>query len=149
VRRLSKGENRNVLTPEELLDALPQHYMSTPYVYEIGPEADPALGLTAGANCQRFAYTVLAWSGLTVPPHRSSELWADEDAITTVATPLALDLVLYGIAKDAFGAHVGVYIGDVRVLHLCKEVGVPVVWDDSDFAARPAYHRVGFKRVRS
>jgi hypothetical protein len=34
------------------------------------------------------------------------------------------------------------------VLHLSKEVGVPVVWDFDEFASRERYRvRIGFKRA--
>jgi hypothetical protein len=45
-----------------------------------------------------------------------------------------------------FGAHLGVRMGEI--LRLCKEVGVPAVLSEADFAARPRYRVfVGAKRV--
>lgn len=41
------------------------------------------------------------------------------------------------------------YLGGAAVLHLCKEIGAPVVWDFQDFAKRERYASlIGFKRVR-
>ncbi|MDQ3402447.1 MAG: NlpC/P60 family protein [Actinomycetota bacterium] len=103
--------------------------------------------LREGANCQRFAYAVLAHFGLHVAPTRSSELWADTATIR-VSHPEPLDLLLFNKTADAWGAHVGVWIGDDQVLHLCSEVGKPAVWRMADFASRARYRElVGIKRV--
>ncbi|GAA3088444.1 hypothetical protein GCM10017562_68530 [Streptomyces roseofulvus] len=105
-------------------------------------------GLAAGANCQVFAYEVLRHFGLTPPELRSSELW--EDTASTVRVPVArpLDLLLYNATDDAYGAHVGVSVGGEGILHLCAEVGRPVVWRPEDFAARERYRvLLGAKRV--
>ncbi|PJN41952.1 cell wall hydrolase [Streptomyces sp. CB02959] len=116
-----------------------------------GPGAPPDLG--GGANCQRYAYTVLGHFGLRVPPLRSAELWADRTATRRAVVPEPLDLVLFDAGSVAgrpagYGAHVGVHLGPDRVLHLCREVGRPVVWSYADFAARPRYARfLGAKRV--
>ncbi|MGY5127103.1 cell wall hydrolase [Streptomyces nigrescens] len=114
-----------------------------------GPFAD----LAGGANCQRYAYAVLRHFGLLIPPLRSAELWADEAATRRVDRPQPLDLVLFdGGPADGrppgYGAHVGVHLGSDQVLHLCREVGRPVVWRYADFAARPRYGRfLGVKRA--
>jgi hypothetical protein len=101
-----------------------------------------------GANCQLFAYEVLKQFGLFVPPLRSSELWADQDVTVTVASPEPLDLLLFNCTGDSYGAHVGVWVGDDAVLHLCREVGRPAVWSMADFAGRQRYQFVvGIKRV--
>ena len=73
----------------------------------------------------------------------------DEERLTSVSEPEPLDLVLFAVSPDPWGAHVGVYLGGSEVLHLCKEIGVPVVWDLQDFAQRERYGSlIGFKRVR-
>jgi cell wall-associated NlpC family hydrolase len=105
-------------------------------------------GIADGANCQLFAYEVLRHFGLEVPALRSSELWADTTATTPVSEARPLDLVLFNATGDAWGAHVGVWIEDDQVLHLCAEVGRPVVWRMDEFAARDRYRTViGIKRV--
>src|SRR5437762_2304449 len=83
-------------------------------------------GLGDGANCQRYAYAVLRHFGLSVPPLRSAELWADERATVRAERPRPLDLVLFdgGPAEGrptGYGAHVGVHLAPALVLHLCKE----------------------------
>lgn len=61
-----------------------------------------------------------------------------------------LDLVLFNSTAVAYGAHVGVHVGDDAILHLCAEVGHPVVWRAADFAARERYAvRLGAKRLRN
>jgi hypothetical protein len=105
-------------------------------------------GLTAGANCQLFAYEVLRHFGLTPPPLRSSDLWADTRATIRVPRARPLDLLLFNATDDAYGAHVGVWADEDRVLHLCAEAGRPAVWSLRDFAARQRYQvLIGVKRV--
>lgn len=105
-------------------------------------------GLAEGANCQLFAYEVLRHFGLEPPELRSSELWSDTVATQRVTVPRPLDLVLVNTTRDPWGAHIGVWAGDDKVLHLCAEVGHPVLWNLAEFAARPSYRvLVGFKRV--
>lgn len=132
----------------ELSTALPDWYWSIPYVYERYPGADGVVDLRAGANCQLFAYSVLALFGLAVPPVRSSELWDDTEFTVRVEDFRPLDLLLFNDSDRAYGAHVGVYVAPNRVLHLCREIGTPVVWSLADFARRPSYRVVvGAKRV--
>ena len=117
--------------------------------------SDPSGGPALGANCQLYAYSVLRLTGRQVPPHRSSELWAD----TALEHPRLgdvepWDLVLFNRHCEhgaaAYGAHVAVYLGGDRLLHLCAELGRPAVWTWSDFAARERYETVvGAVRVAS
>lgn len=68
--------------------------------------------LSSGANCQRFAYALLAFYGRKLPPFRSSELWED-NTFTFPPTHLEpLDLLLFNENPQAFGAHVAVYLGE-------------------------------------
>ncbi|MFJ8672433.1 cell wall hydrolase [Streptomyces sp. NPDC093589] len=118
-----------------------------------GPTASHSSDLTAGANCQRYAYAVLGHFGLRIPPLRSAELWADTAATRRAHPPHHLDLVLFDAGPvpgrpPGYGAHVGVHWAPDQVLHLCREGGVPVVWSYADFAARPRYARfLGAKRA--
>ncbi|MEV6330156.1 hydrolase [Streptomyces sp. NPDC051909] len=106
-------------------------------------------GLAAGANCQLFAYEVLRHFGLAPPDLRSSELWSDTESTVHVPVARPLDLVLFNSTARAFGAHVGVHVGDDAVLHLCAEVRHPAVWGPAEFAVRDRYRvRLGAKRVR-
>jgi hypothetical protein len=130
---------------------LPDSFWEVRYVgarYPGSPAVLARPGLADGANCQLFAYEVLRHFGYDPPDLRSSELWDDTAATQEVAVPRPLDLVLVNSSKDAWGAHVGVWADDGRVLHLCAETGRPALWSLEMFAARPSYRElVGYKRV--
>lgn len=102
------------------------------------------------ANCQLFAYTVLEALGRPVPPHRSSELWEDTETLDTITdSPQMLDLVLYAPTEDPYGAHVGIWVDEYRILHLCAEEKRPTIWSSTLFATRKRYAvRLGWKRVQ-
>jgi hypothetical protein len=121
-----------------LLAALPEFFWQTPYVNEHFPGAPVIEGIRGGVNCQLFAYTVLAHFGLAAPRLRSINLWDEKTSTTTVASDNLepLDLPLFNRIANPFGAHVAVYVGDDRILRLCKEVGTPVVSTFADFAQR-------------
>jgi hypothetical protein len=105
--------------------------------------------LDGHGNCQTFAYAALRHFGRTVPDLRSSELWADRE-FTFETEPFApLDIVLFNSSPNAFGAHLGIYVGCERVLHLSKQAGIPAVWTLDEFARNPRYCvRIGAKRTR-
>ncbi|WP_436770838.1 cell wall hydrolase [Yinghuangia sp. YIM S09857] len=133
---------------------LPPHLRRVPYVFARHPGATAPGDVAGGANCQVYAYAVLAHFGRHVPPLHSSDLWADRAATEIAEVAAPLDLVLFdsgGLpdAAEGYAAHVGIHVAPGRVLHLCAEVGVPVVWSYDEFAARPRYARLlGIKRVR-
>lgn len=104
--------------------------------------------MAQGANCQLFAYALLEFYGLEAPPWRSSELW-DDTQLSCRATVLApLDLLLWNRTPEAWGAHVGVYLGEGYAAHLSKAAGVPLSWPLGAFAQRPEYRvRLGAKRL--
>jgi cell wall-associated NlpC family hydrolase len=131
-----------------VIESLPHWYWEVPYVYERYPGAPGVTDLRGGANCQLFAYDVLAHLGLQVPPLRSSNLWEDTSATKVVTEFEPLDLLFFNRTDDPFGAHLAVYLAPGQILHLCKEVGVPAIWSEADFAARPNYQVfIGAKRV--
>ncbi len=128
---------------------LPESFMHVRYVGARYPGAPGVEGIEGGANCQQFAYTILRHFGYSIPDLRSSELWADTDHTRVVEGPLEVfDLLLWHDQKDAWGAHVGLYVGDDHAVHLAKQVGVPVVWPMAAFADHDAYRVfIGAKRV--
>jgi hypothetical protein len=129
------------------LAELPDWYWDVPYDGSCAPGVTDLADLRHGANCQVWAYGVLAWFGLEVPMLRSDELWNDVSATRRVDIPEPLDLVLYNHVDDPFGAHVGLWTG-AGVAHLCREVGRPVVWSESEIMSRPRYAtRIGIKRA--
>ncbi|MGW2934399.1 hydrolase [Streptomyces sp. NPDC001156] len=138
---------------DPVLRDLPSAFWSVPYVGSRFP-GSPAVAarpsLAAGANCQLFAYEVLRHFGLTPPALRSSDLWTDTRATVRVSAARPLDLMLFNATADPYGAHVGVRVGEGRVLHLCAEMGRPAVWEPAEFAARERYRvLVGIKRVNA
>jgi cell wall-associated NlpC family hydrolase len=131
-----------------MLERLPDSFWNVPWVGRMTPGFRPEVGLTEGANCQRYAYAVLAHFGRHVPPLRSDELWQDAESTCVVETPAPLDLLLFSSGHDPYGAHVGVYVGDEHVLHLCAEMKRPVVWTLDEFERRERYRvLIGAKRL--
>lgn len=129
-----------------MLDRLPAEFRSVRYDGARIP--DRSRDLSDGANCQLYAYAVLAQFGLCLPPWRSSELWADTEVTCPVTNFEQLDLLLFSPDGASFGAHVAVYAGEGRALHLCKSVGQPVIWSLDQFADRPEYRvLIGGKRL--
>jgi lipoprotein Spr len=130
----------------DLLATLPPRFRAVSYDGAQVP--DGSHDLSGGANCQRYAYAVLAHFGIELPPWRSSELWTDVER-TEVVTPFQpLDLLLFSRDGQAYGAHVAVYVGEGRALHLAKSVGRPAVWSLAEFTAREEYRvLVGGKRA--
>lgn len=137
---------------DDLTAGLPEGIWATPYVGRRFPGSRSVAerpGLADGANCQLFAYEVLRHFGLYVPAWRSSDLWADTGTVERVRLPRPLDLALFNADDTAWGAHVGVVVGEDRILHLCAEAGRPAVWPLREFAARDRYRTLlGFKRLR-
>lgn len=127
----------------------PTWVLEAPYVAAAHPQQSPQRPIAEGANCQRYAYGVLALFGRTVPDHRSSELWDDPSCDhPSVNTASDLDLALFSPDGSAWGAHVAVVLGG-RLLHLSAQVCRPAVWDWPDFAARRRYRNiVGLVRCR-
>ncbi len=128
------------------LEDLPRSYWKVPYVGARFPGAASRRDFALGANCQLWAYCVLDRFGFSLPDFRSDDLWHDTTSTLRVEEPLPLDLVLFNLSEDPYGAHVGVWTGD-GVAHLCEEVGRPVVWRQSEFDARERYAvRLAYKR---
>jgi cell wall-associated NlpC family hydrolase len=140
------------VAPDDFLASLPTAFHDTAYVYERHPGAPGVEGVAEGANCQQYAYEVLRHFGYDMPPLRSSDLWEDRATTSVVETlDLAqpLDLILFSPTDEAYGAHVGLYLGDGPVLHLSYYVGRPVSWTLEQFAEHPKYRvLVGIKRPR-
>jgi hypothetical protein len=131
----------------DIVDQLPAHFWAVRYDGEVTPKNAPAR-MEVRANCLVYAYAVLAYFGRDVPPFWSSELWADVSCTRIIASPQPLDLMLFAAEPIAYAAHLGVYVGEDRILHLCKEVGEPIVWPLAEFASRDRYQTlVGIKRV--
>ena len=129
---------------------IPPYFWDIPYEAAQYPGCPVQRDIRQGANCQRFAYELLDHFGKGLPPFRSSELWEDNTFTEMVEEEWEpLDLLLWNNKADAFGAHVGVYIGRNRVIHLSKSVGFPEIKEVVSFKEIPAYRIfIGAKRVK-
>ena len=128
---------------------IPAGFLDVPYNAARYPGADGVAGLQGGGNCQLFAYELLRHFGLTPPELRSSELWEDDKRTERVTEWEPLDLLLFNVMRSSYGAHVAVYLGDGRAVHLSRQVGIPALWTIPQFLATPRYRcLIGAKRVR-
>jgi cell wall-associated NlpC family hydrolase len=128
---------------------IPVHLLTVPYNAAIYPGVAHPPDLSSGANCQVFAYAILAHFGITFPPLRSSELWTDTAHSRVVTDFQALDLLLFNKTSDPFGAHVAVLLGGGRAIHLSRAIGMPVEWSIPEFTNHEAYRvLIGAKRPR-
>ena len=96
-------------------------------------------GLGRGANCQRFVFELLKHFGYEIAPMRSSELCEDRTFTQRVFRMRAFDILMFNRDERAWGAHVALYLGNGRAIHLAKAIGRPVIWDVSDFFASERY----------
>jgi hypothetical protein len=127
---------------------LPERFSAVPYSATCVPGKVPLSAFAAGANCQLFSYALLAHYGLEVPPWLSSDLWVDTYSSRRVTQLEPLDLLLWNKTPDAYGAHVGVYLGEGQAAHLSRRVGRPAVWELEVFRKLPEYHVfIGGKRI--
>lgn len=128
--------------------AIPRKFLRVRYKGACYPGAPNLRGLAQGANCQHFAYELLRHFGRTVPDLRSSDLWKDTRFTRPVVRLQPLDLLLFNRTRRAWGAHVAVYLGRGRAIHLSKQAGTPIVWTLEEFAERERYRvYIGAKRV--
>ncbi|MDB5264906.1 MAG: hydrolase [Parcubacteria group bacterium] len=128
---------------------IPAHFFNSFYDGSRYPGSGNCEGLEKGANCQYFAYELLKYFGYKVPDLRSSNLWEDETYTRRVEVLEPLDILFFNSKEESYGAHMGVYIGSDKVIHLSKEVGYPIVWDLKDFKNHPNYSvLLGAKRAK-
>lgn len=132
--------------PTPSLDAA---FLQIPYNARQIPGLPDADDLSLGANCQVFAYAVLQHFGVELPPFRSSELWTDTQYTRIVEGPFQpLDIMLYHRDSGAFGAHVGLYWGEGKVLHLSKDNGFPQFEGHTALLEQEKYrYFIGAKRL--
>lgn len=128
---------------------IPKKYLDTFYDGTRYPGSKKYEGLNKGTNCQGFVYEVLNHFGYQVPDFRSSELWADTTYTKQAKRLKPLDITFFNGAKESYGAHLGLYLGANKVIHLCKEVGRVTIWDIEEFRKRKRYQVfLGIKRPR-
>ncbi|MFZ0659535.1 MAG: hypothetical protein WAM05_12495 [Candidatus Binataceae bacterium] len=128
--------------------AIPRKFLRVQYNGACYPGAPNLHGLAQGANCQHFAYELLRHFGRAMPNLRSSDLWSDTRFTRRVVRLLPLDLLLFNRTRRAWGAHLAVYLGRGRAIHLSKQLGTPAVWTLEDFAEHEPYRLcLGAKRA--
>lgn len=134
--------------PETIDLAIPRKFLRVQYNGACYPDAPGLSGFERGANCQHFAYELLRHFGRAVPNLRSSDLWSDTRFTRRALKLRPLDLLLFNRTRRAWGAHIAVYLGRGRAIHLSKEIGIPIVWTLEEFAAHERYQVcLGAKRV--
>lgn len=127
---------------------IPEKFINVHYNGKRIPEVDNPSDLILGANCQLYAYELLRHFGKHPPTLRSSELWSDQHYTVITDSYELLDLMLYNKTPVAYGAHVGVYIGEGKVLHLSYAIGHPVIQNHTALLAEEKYaYFIGAKRV--
>jgi hypothetical protein len=125
---------------------IPARFFRMKYDGAAHPRAVPARS-GAVANCQHFAFELLRNFGYHIGPMRSSELWADRRFTRRTRSPRTFDLLLFNRERKEWGAHVAVYLGSGRAIHLCKALGHPAIWDMREFPKHDRYKvLVGIKR---
>lgn len=127
--------------------SIPIKFFNSYYDGDKYPGSDNCTELENGANCQYFAYELLRHFNFIVPDLRSSNLWEDTEHTEEVSNLEPLDLLFFNKDNNSYGAHVGVYIGSNKVIHLSKEVGYPTIWDMEEFKKKNNYSCfIGAKR---
>lgn len=119
----------------------PAWVTEAPYVGAAHPLVKTLPRLIDGANCQRYAYSVLGLFDRWVPEVRSSDLWSAPLIHPHPKEAQSLDLALFNNASTAWGAHVAI-VTSAGLLHLCEEEGQPALWAWSDFSSRPRYEQL-------
>lgn len=127
---------------------IPQRFYEVTYNGAHYPGSPKNNGLEGGANCQVFAYELLKHHGIIVPDLRSSDLWEDTEYTEQVTDLKPLDILLWNKDDNAWGAHVGLYIGGNQVVHLSKQNNELAIWPLEKFLEKPLYRVfIGAKRV--
>jgi NlpC/P60 family len=144
--------NSSVLDPRLDLSRspirIPERFQQVLYDPKRYPGAPGVRGVEGGANCQQYAYEFVRAFGFTIPDFRCSDLWADTAHTHLSDRPKPFDLVLVHNPPIAWGAHVGVYLGNGFVLHLSKKIGAPAIESVQSMMRRAEYRcLLGFKRI--
>ena len=127
---------------------IPDNFLTTQYVGARIPGIENQADLSLGANCQVFAYELLRVNGVSIPNFRSSDLWEDKLFTLKVTEFQALDIMLYNTDNNAFGAHVGVYIGEGKIIHLSYQNQKPEIIEHRLMGDNEKYRVfIGAKRV--
>ncbi len=119
---------------------IPPWMMNIKYNPRIIPNGKEQDIISNGANCQVFAYHLLRHNNRIVPDFRSSELWDDDKfSIRITEDYQPLDVLFFHRKQEAYGAHIGVFIGNNQVIHNAKKIGLPIIWELNTFFEYPDY----------
>jgi hypothetical protein len=145
---LMERERSMPLFAADIVPDIPDRFWTIPYDIAHDRNSATLMGIETGANCQNFAYELLRHFGRQVPHLRSSNLWDDTEHTIAVDKYQPLDLLLFNPTHNAWGAHVAVYVGNDRAIHLSRRVGLAAVWPLAQFAGFPEYRvLLGGKRA--
>jgi len=132
-------------------DMIPDYFWQIRYDQNHDPNTPTLPSLFESPNCQNFAYALLKHFGFEISPFRSSSLWQDSNETQVVSDNLRpLDLLLFNRTENPWGAHVALYLGEDRAIHLSKKQSEPVIWPLARFPELAEYQiLIGAKRLRS
>jgi len=128
---------------------VPKIFLNINYNSAVKPQSSYSKDLVDGANCQIFVYSILRFYKYEIPDLKSSELWDDELFTCKVNEYQDFDILLYNNKNNAWGAHLALFIGDNKVIHLSKAVGKPETIDYQKLRERETYkYLLGGKRLK-
>jgi lipoprotein Spr len=135
---------------EYTTDTIPAQFWRIKYDQHHDGNAPHLPSISESPNCQNFAYALLKHFGYEISPFRSSNLWEDTEETVVVTGELqALDLLLFNRTSSPWGAHVALYLGDGKAIHLSKKESMAVIWQFNQFQMLPEYRIfIGAKRLR-
>jgi len=131
-------------------DAIPAQFWRIKYDQDHDGGAPLLPSISESPNCQNFAYALLKHFGYEISPFRSSNLWEDAEETVIVTGELrALDLLLFNRTSSPWGAHVALYLGGGKAIHLSKKESTAAIWPFAQFQMLAEYRIfIGAKRLR-
>lgn len=132
-------------------EMIPEHFWRIRYDPNHDPDTPVLPSISESPNCQNFAYALLKHFGFEIFPFRSSSLWEDTSETYLVLDELRpLDLLLFNRTKTSWGAHVALFLGEDRAIHLSKKQREPLIWPLAQFCELAEYRTfIGAKRLRN
>ncbi|MET4071563.1 lipoprotein Spr [Bradyrhizobium sp. S3.2.6] len=135
---------------EYTTDTIPAQFWRIKYDQDHDGSAPLLPSISESPNCQNFAYALLKHFGHEISPFRSSNLWEDvEETVVVTGELRALDLLLFNRTSSPWGAHVALYLGGGKAIHLSKKESTAVIWPSAQFQTLAEYQIfIGAKRLR-
>ncbi|EKD84985.1 MAG: Cell wall-associated hydrolase [uncultured bacterium] len=125
-------------------------FLKIPYNAKRYPRKKRVIDVFKGANCQLFVYEFLRCNGYDIPfDYRSSGLWEDQKFTKRVKSLKPFDILFFNKTSNSYGAHLGIYIGSDKVIHLSRVAGYAAVWGMEEFKKYDRYkYFLGAKRLK-